>query len=328
MTPLRSLGLVLSGLIILLQLAPVAQAQDYPTRQITLIAPFPAGGASDAICRLLGSRLAERLGKPVVVENRPGAGSVIGVAEASRAAPDGHTLVLSGSAGLATSVTIHKKLPYDPTKDFEPVALITQVPLVLVAHPSLSAHSVAELIKLAKEKPDQLVYASGGPGSPHHLFTELFKSITGIQMRHLPYKGTAPALNDVVAGHVPLMFSDPVPALPLIKEGKLRALGVSTKFRLPPAPEIPSIAEAGVPEFDAMAWTMIVAPAKTPKQIVDRLHTELKSIVELPEIRQRFTDLGMIPVSSRPPEELQPFIDAEIVRWAKVVRQAGLAGLE
>jgi tripartite-type tricarboxylate transporter receptor subunit TctC len=306
----------------------VAQTDDYPNRPITLISPWPAGGASDTLCRMLAARLTDRLGKPVVVENRPGAGSTIGVAAAARAAPDGYTLVWAGSSALATSVTIHKKLPYDPTQDFAPAALVARIPFVLVVHPSLPVHSVPELIKFSKERPGQLSYASGGHGSPHHLFAELFRSTTGIQMLHVPYKGNAPAVADVVAGHAQVLFSDAVMALPLIREGKLRALGVTTTARLASAPEIPAIAEAGVPEFDAMGWSIIVAPANTPKAIVTRLHVELKSIVEMPEFQQQMVKLGMIPVSSPSPDELQRFINSEIVRWGKVVHQAGIAGSE
>jgi tripartite-type tricarboxylate transporter receptor subunit TctC len=320
--------LLLAGLIIVAQQGTVAQAREYPTRPITLISPWPAGGANDTLSRILGARLANRLGKPVVIENRAGAGSTVGVAAAARAAPDGYTLVAAGSASLATSVTIYKKLPYDPTKDFAPVALTIRLPFVLVVHPSLPVHSAPELIELAKERPDQLAYASGGPGSPHHLFTELFKSITGIQMRHVPYKGTAPAVTDVRAGHVPVMFSDPVPVLPLIREGKLRALGVSTKGRLASAPELPPLAEARVPDFDAAAWGMIVAPVNTPKEIVNRLHAELKSIVASLEVQQQIVKIGMVPISSPPPEELQHFINAEIERWRQLVHLAGIAGSE
>ena len=328
MSPLRSFQVLLAVLVMVAQQGRVVQAQEYPARAITLISPWPAGGANDTLSRLLGAELAKRLGKPVVIENRGGAGSTLGVGAVARAAPDGYTLVAAGSASLATSVTIYKKLAYDPTKDFAPVALTIRVPFVLVVHPSLPVRSVPELIEFAKQKPDQLVYASGGPGSPHHLLTELFKSMTGIQMRHVPYKGTAPAVTDVLGGHVPIMFSDPVPVLPLIREGKLLALGVSTKARLAPAPELPPLAEAGVPGFDAAAWGMIVAPANTPKQIVNRLHAELKSIVALPEIQQQILKLGMVPVSSPSPEDLQHFINSEIERWSKVVHQAGIAGSE
>jgi tripartite-type tricarboxylate transporter receptor subunit TctC len=316
------------GLILAAQAVPLARAQDYPTRPVTLIAPWPAGGAIDTLCRVLAPKLSDRLGKSVIVENRAGAASVIGTAAVAKAAPDGYTLVMGGATALAVAVTVYKKLPYDPTKDFAPVALVSRIPFVLVAHPSLPVRSVPQLIQLAKENPGQLSYASGGPGSPHHLYMELFKSMTGIEMMHIPYKGNAPAATDVLAGHVPLMFSDPVPSLPPIREKKLIALGVSSPTRWPASPEIPPIAEAGVPGFNAVAWSMIVAPANTSNAIVSKLHSALKSILELPEIQQQLTNLGMIAVSSPPPEELQPFINSEIGRWSKVVHQAGIAGSE
>ena len=243
--------LVLAGLAVGVPTAPPAWAQDFPTRQITLIAPWPAGGAVDAICRALAQPLSERLGKSVVVENRPGAGSVIGTAAGAKAAPDGYTMVMAGSGSLAISATMYKKLPYDPVKDFIPLTMGAKIPFVLVVNPSLPVHSPAELVAYAKANPGKLSFASGGPGSPHHLYGELLKSMTGIEMTHVPYKGSAPALTDVIAGHVPLLFSDTVPSLPQIREGKVRALGVSTAVRLPSAPEIPPIAEGGVPGFDA-----------------------------------------------------------------------------
>jgi tripartite-type tricarboxylate transporter receptor subunit TctC len=312
----------------LLHEGSIAQTQDFPTRPVTLISPWLPGGASDTLSRTLAPRLADRLGKPVVVENRPGAGSIIGVAAVARAAPDGYTLVMGGSTALATSATVHKQLPYDPTKDFAPVALIAHVPFVLVIHPSLPVRSIPELVKLAQGMPGRLAYASGGTGSPHHLLTELFSSMTGIEMMQVPYRGAAPAVTDVIAGHVPVMFSDAVSALPFIREGKLRALGVSTKTRLASAPEIPTIAEAGVPEFDAAPWAMIVAPAHTPPRIVNTLHAELKRVIQQPEVQQQIIRTGMVPAASPAPEDLQPFINSEIVRWGKVVRQAGIAGSE
>jgi tripartite-type tricarboxylate transporter receptor subunit TctC len=305
-----------------------AHAETYPSHPVTLIAPWPAGGAVDTLCRIFAAKLTDRLGKSVVVENRPGAGSVLGVAATARAAPDGYTLVMAGSASLATTVTIYKKLPYDPTKDFAPIALITRIPFVLVVNPALPIKSVADLIKLAKKDPGRLSYASGGPGSPHHLFTELFKSMTGIDMLHVPYKGTAPALNDVIAGQIPLMFGDVVAGLPLASAGKVRALGVSSSTRIPSAPEIPTIAEAGVPGYEGVGWVMVVAPAHTPKPAVDRLHAELKAIAALPEIQKQMIALGTIPVDSPSPEALQRLIDDEIVRWGKVVKLAGIAGTQ
>jgi tripartite-type tricarboxylate transporter receptor subunit TctC len=318
---------VIAALITFVQHRPAA-ADDYPSRPVTLIAPWPAGGAVDTLCRIFAARLTDRLGKSVVVDNRPGAGSVLGVAATARAAPDGYTLVMAGSAALATTVTIYRKLPYDPSKDFAPLALITRIPFVLVVNPSLPVNSVTDLIKLAKNEPGRLSYASGGPGSPHHLFTELFKSMTGTEMLHVPYKGSAPALNDVVAGQVPLMFGDVVASLPLVSAGKVRALGVSSTTRIPSAPDIPTIAESGVPGYEGVGWVMIVAPAHTPGAVVERLYAELKSIAALPEVQEQMIALGTIPVDSPPPDAQQRFIDAEIVRWSKVVKLAGIAGTQ
>jgi tripartite-type tricarboxylate transporter receptor subunit TctC len=303
-------------------------AQDYPTRQITLIAPWPAGGAVDAVCRAVAPHLSDRLGKSVVVENRPGAGSVIGTAAGAKASPDGYTMVMAGSGSLAISATMYKKLPYDPVKDLIPLTLGAKIPFVLVVNPALPVHSVAELVKYAKDNPGKLSFASGGPGSPHHLYGELLKSMTGIEMTHVPYKGSAPALTDVIAGHVPLLFSDTVPALPQAKEGKVRALGVSTATRLPSAPDIPPIAEAGVPGFDAAGWGVFSVPAGTPPEVTEKLKAALDSAMALPDVQQQIIKLGMIPGTAATTEELRRFIASEIARWGKVVQQAGLAGTE
>src|SRR6516162_4653202 len=265
--------LIVAGLALGTLTTPIVRAQDYPTRQITLIAPWPAGGAVDALCRAVAPHLSDRLGKSVVVENRPGAGSVIGTVAGAKAAPDGYTIVMAGSGSLAISATLYKKLPYDPVKDLVPLVLAGKIPFFLVVNPSLPVHSVAELVTYAKENPGKLTYASGGPGSPHHLYAELLKSMTGIEMTHVPYKGSAPALTDVVAGHVPLLFSDPVPALPLIREGKVRVLGVSTKTRSPSAPDIPPIGDAGAPGLDAGAREVSPVPPGTPKEVVSKLQT-------------------------------------------------------
>jgi tripartite-type tricarboxylate transporter receptor subunit TctC len=308
--------------------AAIARAQDYPSRQITLIAPWPAGGAIDAAARAVAQPLSERLGKSVVVENRPGAGSVIGTAAGAKAAPDGYTLVMPGSGSLAISATMYKKLPYDPIKDFEHMVLGAKVPFVLVVNPSLPVHNVTELVAYAKQHPGELSFASGGPGSPHHLYGELLKSMTGIEMMHVPYKGSAPALTDVIAGHVPLMFSDTVPALPQIKEGRVRVLGVSTAARLPSAPEIPPIAEVGVPGFDAAGWGLFSVPAGTPKEVVSKLRAALAETMVLPEVQQQLIRVGMVPTAIAQPAEVARFVESEIARWGKVVTQAGLAGTE
>ncbi len=322
----RLFALALAGIVTLL--AAPAPAQDYPTKQITLIAPWPAGGAVDALCRAVAQPLSERLGKPVVVENRPGAGSVIGTAAGAKAAADGYTLVMAGSGSLAIASTMYKKLPYEPLKDLTHIALGGKIPFILVVHPSLPVKTVADLVKYAKENPGKLSFGSGGPGSPHHLYAELLKSMTGIEMTHVPYKGSAPALTDVIAGHIPMLFSDTVPSLPQIREGKVRALGVSTAVRLPSAPEIPPIAEVGVPGFDAAGWGVFSVPNGTPKEVVSKLQAALTAVVALPEVQQQIIRLGMIPATPMPAADLQRFIESEMSRWGKVVQQAGLAGTE
>jgi len=312
----------------LLSLSQHAAAQTYPTRPVTLVAPYAAGGGADLIARLLAQKLGERLGQSFTVENRLGAGGVIAATSVARATPDGYTLLMAASTQLAIQVTLHKKLPYDPAIDFMPIALVASVPFVLIVHPSVPAYSATDLIKLAKEKPGQLSFGSSGVGGPPHLFTELLKTMTGIEMTHIPYKGTAQAMNDVIAGHVPLIFSDLAPAIPLLKDDKLRALGISSAVRFAALPEIPPLAESGVPGFDAVSWLAMVAPAGTPAEIVDKLHAEVKRIMALPEVQQKFIDLGNIPLVSPPPAELQRYVKSEIVRWGRIVQQAGLAGSE
>jgi len=304
---------------------PVAQAQDYPTRPVTLVVPYPAGGGLDVLARTLGQKLADRLGKPFVIDNRPGAGTVIGANSVAKAAPDGYTIMLGTSTPLAINVTLHKNLPYDPARDFTPIVLTSNAPFMLLVHPSLPVRSVAELIKHVKERPGALSYGSAGPGSPHHLSMELLKSMTGMNIVHVPYRGDAPALTDLVAGHIPMTFSEPTPVLPLLREGRVRALAVSSSTRLPPVPDIPTVAEAGVPGFDLVSWQMIVAPAATPKEIIGRLQTEMKAILALPEIKKEFVDTARIGVDSPPVDELVAFMRSEIVRLGKVVEAAGIA---
>jgi tripartite-type tricarboxylate transporter receptor subunit TctC len=306
----------------------VAWGESYPTRSVTLVAPWPPGGAVDILCRTVAQPLGVRLGQTVVVEDRPGAGSVLGTATVARAAPDGYTLVMAGSSALAIAASVYKKLPYDPRKDLAPIGLVARIPFILVVNPSLPVHDVPELIAYAKRKPGALSYASGGPGSPHHLYMELFKTMTGTDMLHVPYKGTAPALTDVIAGQIPVMFADVVGALPMVRAGKVRALAVSSIVRFPEAPEIPTVAEQGVRDFDGVGWVLAAAPAGTPASVIDRLHADLKAAIGLPATRKQIALLGMIPIDSPPAAEIPAFIDREITRWSGVVEQAGIAGTQ
>jgi tripartite-type tricarboxylate transporter receptor subunit TctC len=325
---LRHLMFVLAVVTLSLP-APIedqARAQSYPNRPIRMISPFPAGGGNDVLARVIANKLAERLKGTVVIENRPGAGAVIGITALAKSAPDGYTLVLSGST-LAVAGTLFKTPPFDAAKDFAPVALVVHYPFLLVANPALPAKSVPELVALAKQKPGQILYASPGVATSQHLFAELLKVLTGIELRHIPYNGTAPAAVDIVAGRVSLMFAAAAPTLPLIKEGTLRALGVSSAARLAEAPDIPPIADT-VPGFDASNWSIVLAPAGTPRDIVNKLHGELKAVMAAPDVQDQLAKIGMIPIISPSPEELQTFISTEVARWGKIVQQAGIAGAQ
>ncbi len=316
----------LASLALALGPVPAAQAQSYPAKPVTLVMPYPPGGGTDAMARLIAQRLEKRLGQPIIFEYRPGAGSAIAAAYVARQPADGATILYATSTTMAINVSIYKNLPYDPTKDLVPLALIAGVPFMLVVNPDLPVHSVPDLIAAAKSKPGGLSYASNGHGGAAHLFAELLKSTLGIEMIHVPYKGLMPGLTDVIAGHVDLLFSDFATALPLVRDGKLRALGVSTAQRVGPAPEIPPLAEVGMPGFDASSWQMMIAPAGLPRPVLDRLNTELRAIMNDPAIQKDFADRGLVPLNSGSTEELQRFVKSEIVRWGKVVVQAGAAG--
>jgi tripartite-type tricarboxylate transporter receptor subunit TctC len=301
---------------------------DYPSKSVMFVVPYAAGGGTETMARVLGRRLEQRLGKPFVIDNRPGAAGTIAATFVAKSAPDGHTILMATSTTMAINVSIYKSLPYDPVHDLTAVALVADIPFVLVVNPSLPVRSVGELVQHAKNTAGGLSYASNGHGGGGHLYAELLKSMTGIEMMHIPYKGLAPAFNDVVAGHVPLMFGDFATALPLIRDGKLRALGVTTAQRVGAAPDIPPLSEAGVPGYVASSWQMVVAPAGIPKVVLDRLNAELRAILREPDTAKFIADRGLIPVASPPPDELQRFVKSEIVRWGKVVEQAGAAGTQ
>jgi putative tricarboxylic transport membrane protein len=316
----------MAGASILLPAGIEAKAEDYPARPVTLVVPWPPGNSPDGIARILGPKLADRLGKPFIVENRPGAASILGAASVAKADPDGHSLLVGTSTSFTTGPILRKNPPYDPARDFVPLAMVGYTPFVLVVNPALPVHSVSDLIKLAEQKPGELSYGSGGLGHPAHIYAELLKNMTGIQMVHVPYKGSPPALNDVVGGHIPLMFADALPSLPLVADGKVRALAVSSSTRLVSAPNIPTMAEAGVPGFDAVGWIMLVAPAKTPAQIVNKLRSEVVPFLAAPDVQSWIVKNGMIPAKPQSPEDLQRFLDSEIARWRGVLEEIGIAG--
>src|SRR6266851_3147287 len=328
MRSMRSFTAIGAALALAVNCASVRAAQDYPTRPVTIIVPYVSGGSTEILTRLVGARLEARLGKPVVIENKPGAGTVIGSTAVAQSTPDGYTLLMATPTPMAINVTVHKSLPYDPAVDFVPLAMVASAPFFLIVNPELPVHTVNELIAYAKANPAKLSYGSGGVGAPHHLYMELFKSMTGTQMAHVPYKGSLPALDDVVGGHIQLMFCDIPPAAGMVAAGSVRALGVSTRERIAAYPDVPTVAEAGVPGFDVAGWFMIVAPAKTPRAIVDKLHGELLDVMASPDVKERIVKLSLVPLPTPSVADMQSFVKTEIVRWGKIVQQAGIAGTE
>jgi tripartite-type tricarboxylate transporter receptor subunit TctC len=323
------LGYGILGLAVLGAAEGRAWAQDYPARSVTIVAPSAPGGMYSVLARLIAAKLEQRYGKSFIVENRPGASSVTGSVFVARAAADGYTLMTAASTTLATNVSLHKSLPYNPLTDFVPIVQIARSPEVLLVNAALPINSIADLIKLARATPGGLSFGSAGPGTGQHLNGEQFKMLLDIPMQHIPYKGMQPALNDLAGGHIAMMTS-PIPlALPLAHSGKVRMLGVTTKERVGAIPEVPPLAEIGVPGYDAASWWMLVAPAKVPRAIVDKLHADLRVLLREPDVREEFIQRqGLIPVDSGPPEELRRFVETEIARLGEIVRRAGLAGTE
>ena len=305
-----------------------AQSADYPNRPVSFIVPFAPGGVTSLFARILGQKLEQRLGKPFVVENRPGGGGITAAAAVANATPDGYTIMMASSTVLAINVTVRKSLPYDPRTALTPIALLARVPFVLVVNPELPIHSVADLVKLAKEKPGQIAFGTPGPGTFHHLNAEMFKSIFGLDLVHVPYKGSAPALNDLVGGHIQMMFCDVPPAMSLIQAGKIRALGVTTAQRVPAVADIPPLADVGVPGYDTASWHTVTTTGNVPAPIVDKLYANIRDIMSDASVTEALVKDGAIPQVSPPPKELKGFVESEIVRWGKVIDQAGLAGSE
>jgi len=299
-----------------------ASAQDYPGKPIRIIVPYPPGGFNDTLARTLGHRLTQKWGQPVIVDNRPGAGSTIGTNLAAKASPDGYTLLIASFA-FAVNPALYASLPYDPDRDFAPIVLAATTPNLLVVNPQLPVQSIKDLVAFAKANPGKLNYASAGNGSSNHLSMELFKMLTGIDIVHVPYKGSAPAVNDLMGGQVNLMFDNAPNVLQQVKAGKLRALAVSSKQRLPIVKELPSVAEAGVPGFDVSVWFGVLAPANTPRSVIHRLNTEINAILQLSQIRQDFTNQG-VETAGGTPEEFALFLAAQRTKWFKVVKESGV----
>jgi tripartite-type tricarboxylate transporter receptor subunit TctC len=300
-----------------------AQAQDYPQRTVTFICPFPAGGGTDILTRMLAQELQDKLKQPVIVENRTGAGTVIAAAAVAKSPPDGYTLLLAPVTTLAIGPSVYKSLPYDTVKDFAPIGLVGSAQFALVANPSLGASTLPELIALVKSRNGQMSYGTSGASTPHHLFMEMFLKMIGSKAQHVPYRGSVPALMDVVSGQIQFMMVDLAVAIPLIKEGKVKAYGVTTPNRVKAMPELPTVAEAGLPGYAATGWFSVVARAGTPRPIVDQLNSILMAYLKRSDVNDKFQALA-IDVLTSTPEELEKFIPAEIAKWAQVVKDAGI----
>jgi len=298
------------------------RAADYPTKPITLIIGFAPGGPSDVLARIITRKMEEILKQPFVIENRPGAGGSIAGTAVARATPDGYTVLLGTGSLLAINVTLYKNLGYDPEKDFEPITLIGTQTNVLYTHPSVPAKTLGELIDYAKANPGKLSFGSGGNGTPAHLAGELLKIEAKIDMAHVPFRGTGPALQNVIAGHVPMAFNPPPPLLPHIQSGSIRAIAVTTLKRSEALPDVPTIAELGFPGFEATTWHALVAPAGTPKEVIAALNRAAVAALNDPDSRKALTELGVDVVGSTP-EELRDYIKSEIPKWAEIVKASG-----
>jgi tripartite-type tricarboxylate transporter receptor subunit TctC len=321
----RVLFAILFVVVATLAMWSQVRAQDYPSRPVTVVVPFAPGGGVDQMARLISGKLEQRLGKSFIIESKPGAGSIIAATYVQKAAPDGHTLLMAPSPTMAVNVSLYKNLPYDPTTDFSLIGLLSGTPFVLMVNVDLPVKSVPELLAYVKANPAKATFASAGPGVPHHLFMEVFKTMTGMQASHVPYRGSLPALNDLVAGHIPMMFSDLGPATGLIEGKRVRVLGISTKTRHPSFPDIPPLGEAGVPGYEAVSWQAIAAPARTPKPVLDKLNAEITAVLAMPEVREQILKYGFLPLQNRSVDELKVFVKSEIARWGKVVQDAGIA---
>ncbi len=303
--------------------APAWSQTAYPVKPVRVIVPFPPGQAADIFTRMLADRLSATWGQQVVVENRGGGGGVPGVMAGKEAPPDGYTWLVGTSGTLGVNPSVYAKIPYDPLKDFAPASNIFIAPLVIVAHPSFAPKTVQELVAAAKKEPGKISYASAGPGTAQHMTGELFKSRAGVDLVHIPYKGSGPGITDLIGGQVPIMFDSVASALPHIKSGKVRAIAVTTASRIPQLPDVPSIAESGYPGFEGVGWSGIVLPAGTPSAIVERVSADIQKLLNEPQLRDRIVDRGGIP-DPRTPQGYADFIRAEIEKWAQVAKAANV----
>ena len=299
-----------------------ASAQPYPNRPLRIVVPFPPGGGTDIGTRIVAQKLQEAWGQAVIVENKPGAAGIVGTELTAKSAPDGYTFMMGNIGTHAINVSLYKKLAYDPVRDFAPVSMVADLPLLLLVHPSVPANSVKELIALAKSQPGKLNFSSSGAGGSMHVAAELFKSMTGVDMVHIPYKGGAPAVADLLSGQVALSFSTVLETIQHVKAGKVRALAVTNDHRSIALPDLPTIAEAGLPGYQSISWLALFAPAGTPKDIVNKVSAESVRILKLPDVKERLLAQGAEPIGSTP-EQLATILSADIAKYAKVIRESG-----
>jgi tripartite-type tricarboxylate transporter receptor subunit TctC len=315
-------SLVAAGVLVTFGAAP-SSAQDYPSKPIRLVVPYPPGSGTDIVGRLLAQRLGESLGQQVYVDNRPGAGATIGTAFVAKGTPDGYTILMADLGPLAIGPSFYRQLPYDPIKELAPISQVAVLPFVLVVHPSVPANNVPELIALARAKSGQLNYASVGNGTAVHLATELFRQIAGIDIVHIPYKGSAPALTDLVAGRTSMMFVNVLSVRGFLESGQLRAVAIGTAERSPAMPEVPTVAESTQPNFRAGVWFGLLAPAETPRAIIDRLNAETVRVLQTPDFKAKLIEQGAESIPSSA-EQFSALIQAEITKWADVIRSSGV----
>jgi tripartite-type tricarboxylate transporter receptor subunit TctC len=301
-----------------------AHAQQYPAKPVRLIVPFVAGGSADVLSRVLAQRLTQQYGQQVVVENRPGSGGHVGAEAAARAAPDGYTIVF-GTIGIHAAYTIYSKLNYDPSRDLQPVSMYADVPNILIVHPSVPVKNVKEFIALAKSNPGRLNFGTAGSGSSTHMAGEWFKLYTGVNLTHVPYKGSAQAMQDLLGGQIELMFENLPTAIAQVRAGKVRSLGMTSRERSPSMPEVPTLAETGVPGFEATAWFTIAAPAKVPADIIRKLNADMNAFLKAPDMQQRWIDMGVVPLGGSP-ADAEKFFVSEREKWSKVIKAAGIRG--
>ena len=302
--------------------ASLAGAQTYPVKPVRIVVPFPAGGGVDLTARTVGQKLSEYFGQQFVIDNRAGAAGTIGAEHVAKSAPDGYTLLVAGPGSVAVAPLLFPKLGYNPLKDLAPITMLVTMPYIIVAHPSVPAKNAGELIKLAKANPGKLNMASGGAGTGQHLAGELFNVMAGIKMIHIPYKGTAPAIADIMGGHADLTFSDPS-VLPQLQAGRLKVIGVSGSKHYPPLPNVPTVSESGLPGFDALNWYPFMAPTGTPKELIARLNTEAVKALNAPDVKEKLLAQGLIPAPMTP-DELGRFIREDYERWEKVIKLANV----